>query len=93
VFLNKLGGVEKTIYIDLDGDRVNAEPEHDVDRTSANGKAIAVQFLHFAFTDSQSAKWLSGEGTSVVRIDHPEYGHGAIVDLAKRSELSRDFRA
>jgi Protein of unknown function (DUF3501) len=92
VFLNKLGGVEKTIFIDLDGDHIHAEPENDVDRTSAGGKASAVQFLHFAFTDAQAGKWLSGEGTAMIRIDHVEYGHGAMIDEARRSELSRDIR-
>jgi Protein of unknown function (DUF3501) len=92
VFLNKLGGVEKTIFIDLDGDRIHAEPENDVDRTSAGGKASAVQFLHFAFTDAQAVKWLSGEGTAMIRIDHTDYGHGAVIDEARRSELSQDIR-
>jgi hypothetical protein len=92
VFLNKLGGVEKTIFIDLDGDRIHAEPENDVDRTSAGGKASAVQFLHFAFTDAQAVKWLSGEGTAMIRIDHADYGHGAVIDEARRSELSQDIR-
>jgi hypothetical protein len=91
VFLAKLGGVEQTIFIDLDGDRIAAEPEQDVDRTSADGKASAVQFLHFAFTAAQVEKWRSGAGNVMVRIDHPAYGHAAILDSAHRSELERDF--
>ncbi len=92
VFLNKLGGVEKTIFIDIDGDRIHAEPENDVDRTSAGGKASAVQFLHFPFTDAQAVKWLSGEGTAMIRINHADYGHGAVIDEARRSELGQDIR-
>ncbi len=91
VFLAKLGGVEQTIFIDLDGDRIHAEPEQDVDRTRADGKASAVQFLHFAFTAAQVEKWRSGSGNIMVRIDHPAYGHAAILDAAQRSELERDF--
>lgn len=92
IFLSKLGGVEQVIFIDLDGECIGAEPEQDVDRTSAEGKASAVQFLHFAFTREQVAKWFSNEGTIMLRIDHSEYGHAAIIDQARRSELARDFR-
>ncbi len=91
VFLNKMGGVEQMIFIDLDGEKIGAEPEQDVDRTSRSGKASAVQFLHFVFTKEQRSKWLSNEGTAMVRIDHPEYGHAAVIDGLSRNELSRDF--
>jgi hypothetical protein len=92
-FLSKLGGVEQTIFIELDGDRIAAEPEQDVDRTSADGKASAVQFLHFTFTVDQIAKWRSGKGNVMIRIDHTAYGHAAIIDAARRGELERDFAA
>jgi hypothetical protein len=91
VFLMKLGGVEQTIFIDIDGERIAAEPEQDVDRTSTGGKVSAVQFLHFRFSADQIAKWKSGAGTVMVRIDHPEYGHAAIIDMSGRTELLRDF--
>lgn len=91
VFLNKMGGVEQMIFIELGGDRIAAEPEQDVDRTSRDGKASAVQFLHFNFTEDQVKKWKSGEGSAMVLIDHPEYGHAAVIDQAGRSELARDF--
>ncbi|MEP7348917.1 MAG: DUF3501 family protein [Sphingorhabdus sp.] len=91
IILSKLGGIEKAIFIDLDGDQISADPEMDVDRTSASGKASAVQFLHFEFSDVQVAKWKSGDGLAMLRIDHPEYGHAAIIDAARRQELSRDF--
>jgi Protein of unknown function (DUF3501) len=91
VFLAKLGGVEQSIFIDIDGDRISAEPEQDVDRTSAEGKASAVQFLHFAFNAAQIAKWRSDAGNVMIRIDHPAYGHAAIIDAARRRELERDF--
>lgn len=91
VFLGKMGGVEQMIFIELDGERIAAEPEQDVDRTSRNGKASAVQFLHFAFTDAQAEKWRSGNGSAMILIDHPEYGHAAVIDASGRNELARDF--
>lgn len=90
-FLSTLGGVEQTIFIDLDGEKIAAEPEQDVDRTSPDGKASAVQFLHFPLTAGQIAKWRSGEGTVMLRIDHPNYGHAAIIDEGRRRELASDF--
>ena len=89
--LSKLGGIEQTIFIDLDGERIAAEPEQDVDRTTSDGKVSAVQFLHFAFTPVQRTKWLSGEGQIMLRIDHANYGHAAIIDSGRRTELARDF--
>lgn len=91
IFLNKMGGVEQMIFIELDGERISAEPEQDVDRTSRGGKASAVQFLHFAFTAEQIEKWRSGNGSAMILIDHPEYGHAAVIDASGRSELARDF--
>jgi hypothetical protein len=91
-FLSKLGGVERTIAILLGDDIIEAAPEMDVDRTSDDGKASAVQFLHFVFTDDQVAKWRSGERQAMLRINHSEYGHAALIDSAQRQELSRDFR-
>ena len=91
VFLSKLGGVENCISIEVDGEKIAAEPEMDVDRTNADGKASAVQFLHFPFTQAQIAKWHAGTGQAMLRIDHPNYGHAALIDADRRSELGRDF--
>jgi Protein of unknown function (DUF3501) len=93
VFLSKIGGIENHIGIEFDGEYVAAEPEMDVDRTSAGGKASAVQFLHFAFTRDQVTKFVSGKGQAMLRIDHPNYGHAVLFDTDRRAELARDFAA
>ena len=46
-FLGKLGGVEENVFIKIDNDIIYGKPEIDVDRTSAEGKASSVQFIHF----------------------------------------------
>ena len=56
-FLGKLGGVEEQVFIKIDGDTIYGKPEIDVDRTSAEGKASSVQFIHFEFSDSQIYKF------------------------------------
>ena len=48
-FLGKVGGIEEKVYMKVDGDLIKAVPEEDVDRTSAEGKASSVQFIHFKF--------------------------------------------
>jgi hypothetical protein len=90
-FLSSIGGVEAHVFISLDGERIGAVPEGDVERTNAAGKASAVHFFHFPFTDAQIAKWKSGEGQIMIQIDHPNYGHAAIIDGDRRAELGRDF--
>ena len=51
--LSKVGGIEKKIYIKVVEETVKAVPEIDVDRTSAEGKASSVQFVHFNFSNDQ----------------------------------------
>ena len=45
--LSSLGGVEETCFLRFAGHDVVSTAEEDVDRTSADGKASSVQFLHF----------------------------------------------
>ena len=55
-----------------------------------DGKASAVHFFHFDFTVEAIASWKSGEGTAMVVIDHPAYGHAAIVSKETRTFLGRE---
>ena len=52
-FLSKVGGIEEKVFIKIDGQPIKAIPEEDVDRTSAEGKASSVQFIHFKLNDEQ----------------------------------------
>lgn len=90
-FLSRLGGVEDHIFLQVGNDRIGAVPEGDVERTNEAGKASAVHFLHFPMTTAQIAAWRSGEGNVLVGIDHPNYGHIALITAEVRSELARDF--
>lgn len=90
-FLSTIGGVEDHIFIEVGGHRVRAEPEGDVERTREDGKASAVHFLHFRFDDAAVAAFRGGEGAAMVGIDHPAYGHIAMIGAETRRELARDF--
>ncbi len=89
--LGGLGGVEDTVFMRLDGQDILARAEADVDRTSAEGKASSVQFLHFDFTDAQAAA-LARPGTEVtLGVRHPAYAHMTVLTDAVRAELAKDF--
>ena len=89
--LGSLGGIEDTMYIDVDGQRISGQAETDVDRTSAEGKASSVQFVHFPFSDPQAAAFVSGTGDVSVGFTHPRYTHAAGMTAQIRQALSEDF--
>lgn len=89
--LGQLGGIEDTISIAIGGERVKAVPENDVERTTAAGKTSSIHFLHFPFSAAQLAAFRDGDAEILVRIDHPNYGHAAIMGGAVRGELAGDF--
>lgn len=90
-FLSKLGGIEETAFFEVDGERVVGKPEEDVDRTTADGKASSVQFIHFPFSDVQIAKFKSPGTRVILGFSHPEYGHMTILPEEVRAALSKDF--
>ncbi len=90
-FLGKVGGIEEKVFMKIDGDVVKAVPEEDVDRTSSEGKASSVQFIHFKFDEQQIEKFKSGLKEIEIGIDHHEYSHTTkLSDLTVKS-LSADF--
>jgi hypothetical protein len=90
-FLARLGGVEETAFLRFGDERVAGVPEADIDRTTAAGKASAVQFIHFPFTAGQAEK-LRAAGTEVIiGFDHAEYSHMAVMPEAVRAALSEDL--
>lgn len=90
-FLRTIGGVENHIAIQLGDIVVRARPEGDTERTRASdNKASAVHFLHFDFTPEAIAAWKSGEGSAMLLIDHPNYGHAALIGAESRAFLARD---
>ena len=74
----------------VEGEMIKAVPEEDVDRTSAEGKASSVQFIHFKFTDEQIAKFKNSSEIEI-GIDHPEYTHITKLASVTIKSLSADF--
>ena len=90
-FLSKVGGIEEKVFIKIDGQSVKAIPEKDVDRTSAEGKASSVQFIHFTLNDEQIQKFKSDGVEVEIGIDHKEYFHTTKLSAANISSLSADL--
>jgi hypothetical protein len=90
--LAQLGGVEETAFIEVAGERIVAQPEADQDRTSAEGKASSVQFVHFTFTDAQAKVFSEPNARVIIGLSHPSYNHMAVMSEATRLSLAEDLR-
>ena len=90
-FLGKVGGIEETVFMKINGEKIKADPEEDVDRTSSEGKASSVQFIHFNFTDDQIEKFQSNSPEIELGIDHKEYSHSTKLSKENIASLSADF--
>ena len=90
-FLGKVGGIEEKIFMKIDNENVRAVPEQDVDRTSDDGKASSVQFIHFKINDNQIAKFKSGDSIIEIGINHKEYSHTTKLTDQNVKSLSADF--
>ncbi|MDE0254083.1 MAG: DUF3501 family protein [Rhodospirillaceae bacterium] len=92
--LGRLGGFEETMFIRFGEHEVAGVPEDDLDRTTADGKASSVQFVHFPFTDAQAAAFksgTSGAGEAIVGVGHQNYAHMAVMPAAVRESLAADL--
>ncbi len=90
-FLGKVGGIEEKVYMKINGELIKAVPEEDVDRTSAEGKASSVQFIHFKFNDDQIKKFKSNSSQIELGIDHEEYSHSTKLNELTINSLISDF--
>ena len=90
-FLGKVGGIEEKIFIKINDEIVKAVPEEDVDRTSAEGKASSVQFIHFKLNDDQISKFKSDSTNIELGIDHKEYTHTTKLAENSVKSLCADF--
>lgn len=89
--LGKLGGVEESAFLRVGGETIPGKAEEDLDRTSAEGKASSVQFIHFPFTAGQKDLFRRPGTEVVVGFAHPEYAHMALLSDASRAALAGDF--
>lgn len=90
-FLRTIGGVENHVAVQVGDHLIRARPEGDTARTRAHdNKASAVHFFHFDFPSEAIAVWKSGAGNAMLVIDHPNYGHAALIGSDARAFLDRE---
>jgi len=89
--LGALGGIEETAFLQVGEAKIMAEAEEDIDRTTADGKASSVQFLHFPLTDDQIAAFKDESTDVVLGLEHQGYAHMTRLSGESRTELAADF--
>ena len=90
-FLSKVGGIDEKVFIKINGEIINSTSEKDVDRTSSEGKASSVQFVHFNFADGQIIKFKNLDNKVIVGINHKLYNHMTEISESTRKALIKDF--
>ena len=90
-FLGKVGGIEEKVFMRINNEVIKGMPEKDVDRTSTEGKASSVQFVHFKFNDEQIINFKSEDANIELGIEHQEYSHITKLTKANIESLSKDF--
>ena len=90
-FLTSVGGIENKIFIEIDGKKIISRPEQDTDRTSEDGKASSVHFLHFDFSDEEIGKFIDKNIRVLIGFDHENYRHFSEFSINSKKELSNDF--
>jgi len=89
--LGRLGGIENVMKLTFAGETVIGLPDPDRENSTPDGKASAVQFLNFPFTAEQKKKFVAAGTQVLVAIDHPNYGHIAVMPDPVREALAKDF--
>ena len=90
-FLGKVGGIEEKVYIKVAEEIIKAVAETDVDRTSSEGKASSVQFIHFNFSDEQINKFKDLNNEVTIGINHNLYNYMTQIKQDTRKVLISDF--
>ena len=90
-FLSKMGGFEEKIDIKVQDKIIKGKAELDVDRTTADGKASSVQFVHFEFDEKEIEDIRNNLENISISINHESYRHSAVLNINTVEELVRDF--
>jgi hypothetical protein len=89
--LNRLGGIEHKIYLSIAGERASGVADPTRENTSPEGKASSVQFIRFPLTAAQQQSFLAPGAQIICGIDHPAYGHMAVMPEEVRAALVADL--
>ena len=90
--LYRLAGIEDTIKLEVGGASVAAQPiEDEVARTTEDGKTSSIHFLRFPFQPASAARFRIPGTRVLLGIEHPAYGHLAVMPEETRAALAKDL--
>ncbi len=89
--LFRLAGIEESIYIEMEQQRIAATPTEYEDRTTPDGKTSSVHWVRFHFSPEDIVKFRNPQISAILGVAHPAYGHMAVIPPEVRGELLRDF--
>ena len=90
--LLKMPGFDETFHNKFDHKIIQGKPELDVDRTTADGKASSVQFVHFHFSEEDIKSFRSENSRIEISINHVAYTHATTLQDDTKNELVGDFK-
>ena len=90
-FLTSVGGIEEQTFVQIGEHKIMSRPEQDTERTSEDGKASSVHFLHFDFTEDIIKEFVKEESTVLLGFNHKNYKHFSELSSEVKGELKRDF--
>ena len=90
-FLGKMGGFEENLEVIVNHKVIKGNPESDLERTTAEGKASSVQFVHFEFDEEAINEFKNTSKDIMITINHNNYKHSTIMSKETKDELSKDF--
>ena len=83
--------MKNKVFLKIGDEKIKSIPEQDVDRTSAEGKASSVQFIHFKFTDEQVKKFKDKSNVIIIGVEHEMYAHTVELTENNKNALALDF--
>ena len=89
--LMRLGHIDTTVTLTVEGDVIQAMPEQDQERTDADGRASTVHFLRFTFNDAQVTAFQAAGAEVILGIGHVHYAHMVRLPEPVRAALAEDF--
>jgi len=90
--LVRLLGVERHMYVAVDGPRLYAVADEDLDRSDCGGRTCSVHFLRFEWPAAGRLAVRAGAAV-VLRCDHPHYLQQVAIGPATLDSLAADLVA
>jgi len=89
--LKQLAGIEESVSFEIAGTRLKGTPTQYDDRTTPDGKTSSVHWVRFVFTPELKKQFADPNARLLLAIEHPNYGHIAVISPETRAELAKDF--